>query len=210
VQFDLNLLEAPTAELADPRYTRNAPDRCYFCKQELWQVLTGLARERGFAVVADGTNASDAGDHRPGGRAGAEAGIRSPLLEAGYTKADVRGEACLLGIPVWDAPAAPCLSSRVQYGLDVTPQRLKQVEEGEALLRAVGVRGDLRLRHRGGEARIEVTPEQFPVIRARRAEIAAQLVALGFTRVTLDLSGYRRGSLLTDQPASVEILADRT
>jgi uncharacterized protein len=208
-QFDLNLVEAATAELDDPEYTANRPDRCFFCKQELWAVLGRVARDRGFAIVADGTHAGDVTGHRPGARAGRAAGIRSPLLELGYTKDDVRREARALGIPVWDAPAAPCLSSRIQYGLAVTAGRLGQVEAGEAMLRAAGVRGDLRVRHRGEEARIEVGPDEFAVVRAGRDQIGARLLALGFRRVTLDLAGYRRGSLLGGDPDGLEILAER-
>lgn len=208
-RFDLNLVEVPTAELDDPRYAANPTNRCYFCKHELWRALGAVARARGIAVVADGSHADDRGEHRPGKAAGQEAGIRSPLAEAGYTKEDIRAEARALGIPVWDAPASPCLSSRVQYGLPVTPARLGQVEAGEALLRAAGVRGELRVRHRGEEARIEARPEEFSVIRGRREVIGAQLLALGFARVTLDLTGYRRGSLLSSDPAAVELLAAR-
>ena len=208
-RFDLNLVEIPTAELDDPRYAANPTNRCFFCKQELWRVLGMVARERGIAIVADGTNADDGGEHRPGRAAGVAAQVRSPLAEAGYSKADVRAEARALGIPVWDAPAAPCLSSRIVYGLSVTPGRLGQVEAGEALLRAAGVHGELRVRHRGDEARIEVRPEEFSVIRERRNHIGAELLALGFSRVTLDLGGYRRGSLLSSDPAPVELLATR-
>jgi uncharacterized protein len=209
-QFDLRLLEISTGELSDPRYTRNSPDRCYFCKQELWRQLRRLAETHGFAVVADGTHAGDSGDHRPGTRAGREAGVRSPLLEAGYTKDDVRREARALGIPIWDAPAAPCLSSRVLYGLAVTPDRLRQVEAGEAFLREAGVRGDLRVRHRGDEARIEVRKDEIPLVQERRDQIVRRLLDLGFARVTLDLAGYRRGSLLGDATTQVEMLGERS
>src|SRR5205085_1677643 len=116
-----------------------------------------------------------------------------PLLEAGYTKGDVRAEARALGIPVWDAPASPCLSSRIMYGLSVTPARLQQVERGEAILRAAGVTGDMRVRHRDGEARIEVVPQAFATVRDQRERIGHALLDLGFARVTLDLGGYRRG-----------------
>jgi uncharacterized protein len=208
-QFDLRLIEIPTDELRDHDYVANAPNRCYFCKRELWTKLVRLARERGLAVVADGTNADDLQEHRPGLAAAAELGIRSPLAEAGYTKDDVRREARALGIPVWDAPAAPCLSSRVMYGLAVTPGRLQQVEQGEAWLRAVGVSGDLRVRHRGEEARIEVAPAELPRVRQHREAIGRRLLALGFTRVTLDLGGYRRGSLLRAAEAETELLAER-
>lgn len=204
--FDLPVLEVPTDEVDDPDYVANAPSRCYFCKRELWTKLGAVARERAIAVVADGTNADDLGQHRPGLRAAAEFEIRSPLAEAGYTKADVRAEARELGIPIWDAPAAPCLSSRIRYGLSVTPGRLKQVEQGEAVLRALGVEGDLRLRHWGHEARIEVSPSQFGLVRAHRERLAAALVRLGFNRVALDLGGYRRGSLLTGAEPELEVL----
>ncbi len=208
-QFDLRLLEVPTGEFADPDYIANPLDRCYFCKRELWSTLTRIARERGIAVVADGTNADDLGEHRPGLRAAEERAIRSPLAELGYIKADVRAEARALGLPNWDAPAAPCLSSRVLHGLRVTPERLQQVEHGETLLRDLGVAGDLRVRHRGAEARIEVAPSEFARIRSHRDRISAHLLSLGFERVTLDLGGYRRGSLVADDAPAVELLAER-
>lgn len=206
-QFDLDLLEVRTDELDDPDYVANAPSRCYFCKRELWTKLRAVADARGIAVVADGTNADDLDEHRPGAAAAEERGVRSPLAEAGYTKDRVRAEARALGIPIWDAPAAPCLSSRIRYGLAVTPTRLRQVEAGEELLRALGVTGDLRVRHRGREARLEVAPAEFDRIRAHRGEIAQRLCALGFERVTLDLGGYRRGSFLRPAEAQLEVLA---
>ncbi len=205
--FDLPIVEVPTDELNDANYVANAPSRCYFCKRELWTRLGAVARERGIAVVADGTNGDDLGQHRPGLKAAAELDIRSPLAEAGYTKADVRAEARALGIPLWDAPAAPCLSSRIRYGLSVTPGRLGQVEQGEALLRALGVEGDLRVRHWGEEARIEVLPSQFAVVRAHRERVATGLLELGFQRVALDLGGYRRGTLLAGKAPELEVLA---
>jgi uncharacterized protein len=208
-QFDLNLLEVSTDELDDPNYAANGTNRCYFCKRTLWDRLAQVASERGVAVVADGSNLDDLHDHRPGRRATREAAVHSPLVEAGYTKTDVRNHARALGIPIWDAPASPCLSSRVMYGLSVTRDRLRQVEDGEALLRSIGVRGDLRVRHRGGEARIEVDPGELAAIRTHRAKIAAGLLDLGFSRVTLDLNGYRRGSLLSDGEADLELLAER-
>jgi len=158
--------------------------------------LVPLARERGLSVVCDGTNADDLREHRPGKAAGVQAGVRSPLAEAGLTKGRIRAASRELGLPTWDAPAAPCLSSRVQYGLSITPSRLKQVEEGEAYLRRLGVTGDLRLRHLGGLARLEVEPSWIPWVEARRAAITAHLTALGFAQVEIDPRGYRRGSLL--------------
>lgn len=206
-QFDLEWIEVPTNEFDDPQYIANEPSRCYFCKLELWRTLEHVARERGYEVLADGANADDTTDHRPGLRAATEYGVRSPLLEVGYTKEDVRAEARALSIPVWDAPAAPCLSSRVMYGLEVSPDRLRQVEQGEALLRDLGIAGDLRVRHRGDEARIEVHPTEFDRVRDHRDGIGKQLLALGFNRVVLDLRGYRRGSLLVQGTDDVELIA---
>src|SRR5881296_2736676 len=148
-RFDVPLVELETHELEDPDYLANPTNRCFFCKTELWRRLVPEARARGLAVVCDGTNVDDLHEHRPGGAAGMTAGIRSPLAEVGMTKAQVREASRSLGLPTWDAPAAPCLSSRVLYGLPITPRRLRQVEQGEAFLRSLGVRGDLRLRHLG-------------------------------------------------------------
>ncbi|HEV2671170.1 MAG TPA: ATP-dependent sacrificial sulfur transferase LarE, partial [Gemmatimonadales bacterium] len=148
-RFDVPLIEIATHELDDANYLANPTNRCFYCKTELWTRLVPLAHERGLAVVCDGTNADDLGEHRPGRAAGVAAGIRSPLADVGFTKAEIRSASQELGLPTWDAPAAPCLSSRVQYGLSITPRRLKQVEAGEAYLRELGVAGDLRVRHLG-------------------------------------------------------------
>lgn len=190
------LLELETRELDDPDYRRNPTDRCFFCKRELWSRLGALARERGFEVVIDGTNADDLAEHRPGLAAGAAGGVRSPLAELGWTKAMVRERARALGIAIWDAPAAPCLSSRIRYGLEVTPARLRQVELAEAFLRSLGVAGNLRVRHHGAVARIEADPAAFPLLEVEWPGIEAELGRLGFTRVERDPRGYRRGSLL--------------
>lgn len=198
-QFDVPVAVVDTYELDDPRYLANPTNRCYFCKTELWRRLRDRAAVQGFSVVCDGTNADDLGEHRPGHAAGVQAGVRSPLAEAGLSKDDVRAAARSLGLPNWDAPAAPCLSSRVQYGLQITPRRLRQVEEGEAFLRGLGVRGNLRVRHQGDAASIEVEPEWLPWLDARRGEIAAHLHGLGFDEVAVDPRGYRRGSLLRDR-----------
>src|SRR2546421_6280384 len=195
-RFDIPLVEIETHELEDANYLANPTNRCFYCKSELWHQLVPLARERGFAVVCDGTNADDIREHRPGKAAGVEAGVRSPLAEVGLTKAEIRAASRELGLPTWDAPAAPCLSSRVRYGLSITPSRLKQVEESEAFLRALGVSGDLRVRHLGDVARLEVEPPWIPWIEARRATIIAQLRSFGFVQVEIDPRGYRRGSLL--------------
>lgn len=206
-QFDLNLVEVPTHELDDPNYAANSTMRCFYCKSELWMQLVDLARELGMSVVAEGTNADDLNEHRPGLAAADEYAVVKPLAEAGYTKELVRVEARKLGIPIWDAPAAPCLSSRVLYGLEVTPERLSQIEKGEALLRGLGIEGDMRVRHRGEEARIEVAASEFAKVRQVRAAIAAEFTKLGFTQVTLNLTGYRRGSLLSDAPPELELLS---
>src|SRR5213078_3798540 len=195
-RFDVPLIELDTHELDDPSYLANPTDRCFFCKTELWRRLIPEARARRLAVVCDGTNADDLGEHRPGYAAGVAAGVRSPLAEAGFTKADVRAAARELGLPIWDAPAAPCLSSRVAYGIAITPGRLAQVEQGEAYLRQLGVTGDLRLRHHGERARIEVEPPWIPWLAKRLAEVERRLGELGFASVELDPRGYRRGSLL--------------
>src|SRR5216117_2238305 len=199
-RFDIPLVEIHTHELEDASYLANPTNRCFYCKTELWNRLVPLARERGLAIVCDGTNADDLKEHRPGKAAGVAAGVRSPLAEAGLTKAQIRAASQELGLPTWDAPAAPCLSSRVQYGLSITPTRLKQVEAGEAYLRELGVVGDLRVRHLGDAARIEVETRWIPWLEERRATIAWRLVALGFARVEIDPRGYRRGSLL--EPSS--------
>jgi len=201
-QFDVPVLEVETHELNDPRYLRNSTERCYFCKSELWDRLAEIKRERGFDSIIDGTNADDIGEHRPGMRAAAEHGLRSPLVELGWTKRDVRAAALELGLPVWNAPAAPCLSSRVLYGLEITPERLRQVEGGEAYLRSLGVQGDLRVRHHGGRARVEVSTDQMNLLHENWNRIEAVFLELGFTIVELDSRGYRRGGLLALAPRS--------
>ncbi len=182
-RFDIPLVEIHTHELEDASYLANPTNRCFYCKTELWNRLVPLARERGLAIVCDGTNADDLHEHRPGKAAGLRAGVRSPASRE-------------LGLPTWDAPAAPCLSSRVQYGLSITPSRLRQVEQSEAFLRELGVDGDLRVRHHGDVARIEVEPSWIAWIEVRRAAITDHLTNLGFARVEIDQRGYRRGSLL--------------
>jgi pyridinium-3,5-biscarboxylic acid mononucleotide sulfurtransferase len=199
-RFQVPLLEIDTRELDDPRYLSNSTDRCYFCKAELWARLGEVARERDFDVVIDGTNADDLGEHRPGLRAAVEQGVRSPLAELGWTKGQVREASRELGLPTWNAPAAPCLSSRVRYGLEITPERLRQVEQGEAYLRGLGVSGDLRVRHHGAKARLEVAPDQMERLRANWKAIDVVFAGLGFAAVELDPHGYRRGGLLAIAP----------
>jgi uncharacterized protein len=192
--FGIPWLELETREIDDPRYAANPSNRCYFCKSELWTRLADVARERGFRTVLDGSNADDVGDHRPGAVAAMENAVRSPLLEAGLTKEEIRAWSRELGLPTWDQPAAPCLASRIPYGISVTPQRLRQIEQAELGLRALGFR-DFRVRHHDGIARLEVHPAEIARVADHRAEIAEAVRAAGFRRVLIDLQGYRRGSL---------------
>jgi len=188
-----------TEEFADPNYLRNNPDRCYFCKSELYGRLEKLKDALGVETIASGANLDDQGDHRPGMRAAGEHGVRHPLQEAGLTKDHVRGLARAWDLPTWDKPATPCLSSRIAYGEDVTPGRVRMVDEAEGWLRRQGLRL-LRVRyHKGDLARIEVPVEELP--RLADPEVRRMLIPafreLGFKFVTLDLEGFRSGSLNT-------------
>jgi uncharacterized protein len=184
-----------TGELADPSYRANTPERCYFCKDELFDKLDELAVRRGFAAVAYGINADDQGDWRPGQRAAREHRVLTPLLDVGMTKADIRELARRAQLPVWDRPASACLSSRIAYGIEVTPERLAIVEKGEEALRALGFR-QFRVRYHEDLVRLEIAREELP--RALTPEMARKFVeifkALGFKFITLDLEGYRTGS----------------
>lgn len=185
-----------TEEFANPLYVANNADRCYHCKDELFDKMETLARERGFAAIAYGINADDTHEFRPGHRAAAEHKILAPLLAAGLRKSEIRALSRDAGLATWDRPAAACLSSRVAYGTAVTPELLARIERGETFIRELGFR-QFRLRAHGELARVEIAPEELP--RALDAEtmrrIAAQLKQLGFKYVTLDLEGYRTGSL---------------
>ena len=187
-----------TDEVSDLRYRANNPDRCYFCKDELFTKLDELASRRGFAAVAYGVNVDDQNDWRPGGRAAQNHRVLAPLLAAGLTKADVRELARQAQVPVWDRPASACLASRIAYGLEVTPERLAVIEQGEERVRQLGFH-QFRVRHHGNLARLEIAPEELP--RALNSEMAQRFAeifrSLGFAYVTLDLEGYRRGSLNT-------------
>jgi uncharacterized protein len=199
LSFGIPHLEVETHELQDARYAANPTNRCYFCKTELWSRLHQVAAERGLAVVADGSNADDAGDYRPGAMAGREQSIRSPLAKAGLTKAEIRDLSQRLDLPTWDQPAAPCLASRLVYGLEVTPRRLHQVESAEAALRSLGFR-EFRVRHHGDVARIELAPAEMDAGVAQAGAMADAMSALGFRRVLLDVEGYRRGALNENLP----------
>jgi len=185
-----------THEMENPKYRANAADRCYFCKDELFSVLDVMAQERGFAAVAYGVNADDALDFRPGHRAATEHRVLAPLLDARLHKAEIRLLSQRAGLPTWDRPASACLSSRLPYGTEVTPERLALVERAEAALRELGFR-QFRVRLHEKLARVEIAPEEMPRAMSPEmsASIAARLKAAGFTYVALDLEGYRQGSL---------------
>jgi pyridinium-3,5-biscarboxylic acid mononucleotide sulfurtransferase len=195
--FDVSVLELDTAELEDPRYAANPSNRCYFCKTELWSKLVPVAHARGFATVADGTNADDLSDWRPGAQAAHEHGVASPLAELGFTKEHIRDASRRLQLPTWQQPSSPCLSSRLPYGTEVTPARLRQIERAEEALRALGISGDLRVRYHEDLARVELGPDELTRwLEPRRfAAMREALIDTGFERVALDLRGFRSGSL---------------
>ncbi len=193
-QFGCRHVLIESHEVENPEYQANTPLRCYFCKHEVYGELVEYGREHNFAFIVDGTNLDDLGDVRPGRKAAAEYGVRSPLIEAQFTKQDVRDLARALGIPNWDKPSAACLSSRIPHGTAVTIQLLSQVEQAEIVLHGLGIR-QARVRHHGEVARLEVPPADFEVVLERREQIVAQLRAIGYTFVALDLVGYRMGSL---------------
>jgi uncharacterized protein len=189
------------SELAIEGYAENPVNRCYFCKKELYTRLTDLARSLGARAIVDGANADDAGDYRPGAQAAEELRVVSPLREAGMTKADVRTMARALGLSNWDKPAGACLSSRVPYGERIDADKLDRIARGEALLRSLGF-AQSRVRHHGEIARVEVEPKLIALLAEpeRRARVVAGLREIGFRYVTLDLTGYRTGSLNESLP----------
>jgi uncharacterized protein len=183
-----------TSEMDRPGYVENTPLRCYHCKTELYSLLEEMAAREGYAWVADGCNLDDLGDHRPGRMAAAEHRVRSPLLEAELTKAEIRELSRERGLPTWDKPAMACLSSRIPYGTPVTVEALDQVGAAEAFLRGLGLR-QLRVRHHNDVARIEVEPEHIATVVEHRERIVRRLKNLGYKYVTLDLLGFRSGSM---------------
>jgi uncharacterized protein len=193
----LDVLEIATDELNDPRYAANPSNRCYFCKSELWSRVVPVARARGIETVADGTNADDLTGHRPGALAAREQGVVSPLALLELTKAEIRDRSKARGLPTWSQPSSPCLSSRIPYGTPVTVARLRRVEEAESALRALGVTGDLRVRHFGAKARVEMGLAET----ARwsegvaRARLDAALAAVGYDEIEIDQRGFRSGAL---------------
>jgi uncharacterized protein len=187
----------PTEEFANPNYVANAPDRCYHCKTELYTQIGGLAQRLSVRVIVNGANADDLGDYRPGMRAANEHDVRSPLAECGITKQEVRELAAAWNLPVADKPATPCLSSRVAYGQEVTPERLSMIDRAEQYLRSLGFR-ELRVRYHAGDmARVEVPLSELPALceAETRSRVVDHLQGLGFKFVTLDLAGFRSGNL---------------
>ncbi len=185
-----------TDTLKNQRFSANPPDRCYYCKKELFSELRRIADQKGLAYVIDGSNADDYQDFRPGIKAGQEMGVKSPLREAGLTKKEIRKTARRQGLPNWNKPSMPCLSSRFPYGDLITSPKLRQVEEAERFLRLLGF-GETRVRHHGDTARIEVTEKAIKKVVSPllRKKIAAKLTSLGFNYVALDLQGFRSGSM---------------
>lgn len=183
-----------TEALSIPNFSDNPPDRCYYCKKEILIKLKEFARERGFRHVIEGTNSDDPGDHRPGMKALAETGVRSPLKEAKLTKADIRELSKRFGLPTWDKPSYACLASRFPYGIRITEEKLTAVDKAEMFLRDFGIR-QLRVRHHDQIARIEVAEGDMETLLQNRERIAKKLKELGYAYVTLDLQGYRSGSM---------------
>jgi pyridinium-3,5-biscarboxylic acid mononucleotide sulfurtransferase len=194
--FGFNHLVIHTAEMARPEYRANPANRCYYCKHELYTHLSALARARGISAIADGSNADDRGDYRPGRQAAREFGVRSPLDEAGLTKAEIRALSRRAGLPTWDEPASACLSSRIPYFSEVTDEKLRMIERAETVLRDMGFR-ICRVRHHDTIARLELGRDEMT--RALEPDVAAaidrELRAIGYAHVTIDLRGYRLGSL---------------
>jgi uncharacterized protein len=185
-----------TQEMERPDYLENSPQRCYFCKDELFGRLQALARQRGIAWVADGCNVDDLGDHRPGRRAASEHGVRSPLIEAELNKEEIRLLSRARGLPTWDKPSMACLASRVPYGTAISVEMLDQIGAAEAFLRSLGIR-QLRVRHHGEIARIEVDQEGMDLLMrdGNRERVVKRLRSLGYLYVALDLAGFRSGSM---------------
>ncbi|HZY57587.1 MAG TPA: ATP-dependent sacrificial sulfur transferase LarE [Rubrobacteraceae bacterium] len=196
-----------TRELDNPNYANNPANRCYFCKSTLYSDLGKMAEEKGYACVVDGANKDDEGDYRPGRKAAKELGVVSPLAMVGVGKVEVREIARYLGLPTWDKPALACLSSRFPYGQKITPEKLAQVARAEEFMRRQGYK-QVRVRHHGEIARLEVGTDELERAFREREKISAELKAAGFLYVTLDLAGYKPGSLNTalEQPSKKKIL----
>ncbi len=183
-----------TEELSNLEFASNPPNRCYFCKKELFAKLWEVAKENGLESVVDGANLDDTGEHRPGLVAGRELGVRSPLRESGFTKEEIRKASRGLGLPTWNKPSLACLSSRFPYGQRITPEKLQQVGRAERFLKGLGI-SQVRVRYHGQVARIEVPRQEMGVVFENAEKVSAKLKALGFIYVALDLDGYRSGSM---------------
>ena len=197
--FGFSFEAIETSELLDPNYAANPSNRCYFCKTELYSELSSIANVRDINFVVDGTNADDLKEHRPGRGAAKEHSVRSPLAEVGFTKEDIRERSRALSIPTWDRPASPCLASRIAYGIPVTVERLSKVERGEEFLRDQGLR-EFRVRVHDDLVRIEIAPAEMASVLNRTSveRISTTFKSLGFRYVTLDLTGFRTGSMNED------------
>jgi uncharacterized protein len=193
-----------TQEMDDPDYVANSPRRCYYCKSELYAKLRQVADERGIPWIVDGCNVDDLGDFRPGQEAARECGVRSPLVEAGLTKENIRTLSHQRGLPTWDKPAMACLASRIPYGTPVTVEALSSIDQAEEFIRSLGVR-QLRVRHHDGIARIETDDAGMAVLMSdgNRQAVVRRLEELGYRYVALDLAGYRQGSLNQRRPAGM-------
>lgn len=194
--FNFNFLNIQTEELENPNYQANPTNRCYFCKDELYGKLSSIAGEKHLNFVLDGSNTDDVSDFRPGRQAASEHNVRSPLIEVGISKAELRILSRKQNLPTWDKPASPCLSSRIAYGIPVSIERLSKVERGEKILRDLGFR-EFRVRYHGELVRLEIAPSEMEHILRKRVtdRIADSFRTLGFRYVTLDLHGYRTGAL---------------
>jgi uncharacterized protein len=190
-------LEVASNDLSDPVFVANPPDKCYHCKKRRFALLKEIAGERGLRVVVDGTNGDDFSDYRPGFKAILELGIRSPLSEAGFSKDDIRRLSRQLKLPTWDKPSFACLASRVPYGIEITAENLKQIDEGEIFLRSLGICQQVRVRHHGALARLEVEPNALSQMMEDnvRKRITDYFKMLGYRFVALDMEGYAMGSL---------------
>jgi len=192
--MDLTLIEIESDEMELPDFTANSERRCYFCKAHRYQMLNEFASKNGYTSLLDGSNADDLGDFRPGLQAAQEQSVRSPLQEVGYTKIEIRKLARELGLPNWNKPSSACLASRIPYGTNISSDLLKQIEEAENFLFDLGFR-EFRVRHHGEVARIEIPPDDFDKLITRRTDINQAFKKLGFLYVTLDIGGFRSGSL---------------
>ncbi len=194
LKLGIQLVEMNSQEMTLPDFLANTPQKCYFCKDHRFTLLRNYADENNFHHIIDGSNADDLSDHRPGQQAALEQGIRSPLQEAGLTKNEIRELARKMGLPNWGKPSSACLASRIPYGMEITPSLLKEIEEAEDFLFRLGFR-QLRVRHHGKLAKIEVPPEVFDQVMGNRLKIIKAFEELGFFYTTLDLKGFRSGSM---------------